>query len=284
MTTEQALPREAEEFLASLIGRSPATKRLYRFALAHLFKFVKKDSNALDIRDLRRFLRHLEEEHASKKNTLRMYTTLLRNFLRFLKREDLRAQINAIRPPKTLPMVPATEEIEKMIEAADTMRNKMIIQLLARTGLRIGELVNLDIRDIDLQNLRLVVRSRDLWEPKGAKERVVRMDSKTASLIQKYSSSKKEGRLVDVRASAIRNMIKKIARRVGVRNAEKMTPHRLRHFFACDFLQRGGDIRSLQKLLGHSDLSTTEIYLDYDDDLVSQSYNRVFGEKEKQKR
>jgi len=113
------------------------------------------------------------------------------------------------------------------------------------------------------------------------------MDSETVSLIQKYSSSKKEGRLVDVRASAIRNMIKKIARRVGVRSAEKMTPHRLRHFFACDFLQRGGDVRSLQKLLGHSDLSTTEIYLDYDDDLVSQSYNRVFGkkeQKEKQKR
>lgn len=75
-------------------------------------------------------------------------------------------------------------------------------------------------------------------------------------------------------------MIKRGAKRAGVKSAEQMMPHKLRHFFACDFLQRGGDIRSLQKLLGHTDLSTTEIYVDYAFDMVSQAYNKVFGKKE----
>jgi len=275
------LSNKPEEFLTSLIGRSPATKKLYRIVLTHLLEFSKKDPNALEIQDLHKFLQHLEKEHACKKNTLRTYVNVLRSFLRYIKREDLRTQIKALRPPKTLPMVPTSEEIEKMIETARTHRNKMVIQLLARTGLRVGELCNLDIRDIDLQNLRIIVRSRGLWEPKGAKERVVRMDSETASLIQKYISSQREGLLIDINPSTIRALIKKIAKRAGVRNAEKMTPHKLRHFFAYDFLERGGDVRSLQKLLGHAELSTTEIYLDYSFDMVSQAYNKVFGDKKK---
>ena len=117
------------------------------------------------------------------------------------------------------------------------------------------------------------------FEPKGAKERVVRMDSRTASLIQEHIFSRKEGRLVEISPSTIRTIIKRVAKKAGIKSAEKMTPHKLRHFFACDFLQRGGDIRSLQRLLGHSDLSTTEIYLSYSLDMVSQAYDKAFRNK-----
>lgn len=278
MNSSQPLPNKAEEFLASLIGRSTATKKLYRIALTHLMEFTGEDPNVIEAMDLTRFLQHLGKEHAYKKNTLRVYIQILRSFFRFLKREDLRAQIKAVRPAKTLPLVPKSEEIEKMIKAASTLRNKMIIQLLARTGLRVGELCNLDIQDVELKNLRLIVRRREVWEPKGAKERVVRMDSETAALIQKYISSQKEGQLVDIAPSTVRTMIKRVAKKAGVRSAEKMTPHKLRHFFACDFLQRGGDVRSLQKLLGHAELSTTEIYLDYSFDMISEAYDKAFGD------
>lgn len=284
MTSKQALPREAEDFLASLIGRSAATKKLYRIALSHLFEFAKKKPNALEILDLQRFLQHLEKKHAYRKNTLRAYVNILRNFLRFLKREDLRAQIKAVRPPKTLPMVPTSEEIEKMIDATGMPRDRMIVQMLARTGLRVGELCNLDVREIDVQNLRIVIRSRGTWKPKGGKERIVRMDYETTALVQKHIGSRSRGRLIDITPSTIRAMIKRVAKRAGVRSAEQMTPHKLRHFFACDFLQRGGDVRSLQKLLGHAELSTTEIYLDYSFDMVSEAYNKVFGDKQNRKK
>ena len=275
--------KKAQEFFGSLVGRSPATKKLYRIALTHLFEFVKKDPSKVEMQDLQRFLQHLEEEHMYKKNTLRAYVNILRSFLRYIKREDLRKQIKAIRHPKILPTVPTSEEVQSMIGAAGSLRNRMIIQMLARTGLRVGELCNLDVSDIDLQNLRIVIRSRGEWKPKGGKERVVRMDSETAALIQKYVGSRSESRLIDVKSGTIRAMIKRIARRAAIRNAEQMTPHKLRHFFACDFLQRGGDVRSLQKLLGHSELSTTEIYLDYTFDMVSQAYNKVFEKKEGEK-
>lgn len=278
------IPPKAEEFIASLVGRSQTTKKLYLIVLSHFFEFVKKEIKDLEILDLQKFLHHLEEEHRYKKNSLRAYINILRSFLQYLKRDDLREQITTIKPSKTLPLVPKREEIEKMIETASTLRDKMIIRVFTRTGLRVGELCNLDVQDIDLQNLRLIVRSRGQWEPKGAKERVVRMDSETASLIQKYISSQKEGRLVHITPSTIRNMITKVARKAAVRNAEKISPHKLRHFFACDFLQRGGDARSLQKLLGHAELSTTEIYLDYSFDMVSHAYNKVFGDKERRKR
>jgi len=283
MNSKQALPPKAEEFLASLIGRSPATKKLYRIALSHLFEVAKKKPNSLEIVELQRFLQHLEEEHSYKKNTLRTYINILRSFLRYIKREDIRTQITVVRQPKTLPTVPTSEEIQRMIDAASVPRNKLVVQMLARTGLRVGELCNLDVRDIDLQNLRIVIRGRGAWKPKGGKERIVRMDSKTAALIQKHIGSRSQDRLIRVTPSTIRAMIKKAAKKASVKSAEQITPHKLRHFFACNFLQRGGDVRSLQKLLGHADLSTTARYLDYTFEMVSQAYNKVFKKKEEVK-
>jgi site-specific recombinase XerD len=71
-------------------------------------------------------------------------------------------------------------------------------------------------------------------------------------------------------------MIKRTAKRAGVRGAEDITPHKLRHFFACDFLRRRGDVRSLQLQLGHSDLNTTETYLSYTVEMLSAAYDEAF--------
>lgn len=277
MSRKKVLPQEAEDFLNSLVGRSRSTKKLNRRVVAHLFGFMQKDIRTLELAGLQKFLMHLEEEHSYKKNTLRTYVIILRNFLRFHKRGDLSVKIKAIKSPKTLPIVPTSKEVDQMVEEAGTLREKIIIQFLARTGLRVGELCNLDLQDIDLPNLRLIVRKHRLWEPKNAKERVVRMDAATASLIREYISSRQEGRLIDITTSTVRMIVKNVAKRAGVRNADKIAPHKLRHFFACDFIQRGGDVRSLQVLLGHSELSTTQIYLNYSFDVVSQAYDKVYG-------
>lgn len=275
MATKSSLPQAAEEFLITLIGRSPATKKLYRRVLTHLFEFAEKDINTLEVGDLQGYLQHLEEDHVYKKNTLRANSNILRSFFRFLKRDDLREYIKPIRPAKTLPLVPKPAEIEAMINCTKDLRNRIIIQILARTGIRLGELTYLSIEDIDLPNLRIVIRGRGEWIPKGGKERIARMDPKTASLVKKYIGSRREGRLLDVTPGTIRTIVKRIAKKAGIRNAEKMTPHKFRHFYAVDLLQRGIDVRSLQKLLGHSDLSTTCTYLDYSFDTVSLAYDKA---------
>jgi integrase/recombinase XerD len=265
-----------EEFLLSLTGRSLATKKLYRIVLSHFEEF-SENGKKLKNQTIHRFLRHLEDEHQYKKNTLRAYVNILRSLFRFIGREDLRKQVKPIRPSKTLPLVPTSEEIEKMISCAEKLRDKVIIQTLAHTGLRVGELCNLDIQDIDLPNLRITIRGRGEWGPKGGKERSVRIDPETAALVEEYNGARKEGRLIDIKAATVRTVLRKIAKRAGVRNAENITPHKLRHYFACNFLQKGGDLRSLQKLLGHSTISVTEIYLDYSDAMVSQAYDKVFA-------
>jgi integrase/recombinase XerD len=279
MSPKQDLPSKAEEFIASLVGRSQATKRLYRIILKDFFGHVQKDIDVLEAKDFQLFFQILEKNYGYKRNTVRVYVNTLRSFLKSLGREDIRKQIRSVKPPKTLPSVLKPDEIEKMINAADTLRNKLIIQFLARTGLRVGELCNLEVQDIDLQNLRLMVREHGQWAPKGAKARGVKFDAQTAKLIKKHIASRKEGPLLNVKSGTIRVIIKKVARNAGVTNPERITPHRIRHFFACDFLQRGGDIRSLQKLLGHETLSVTQVYLDYSFDIVSDVYDRIYGGK-----
>lgn len=279
MSPKQDLPSKAEEFIASLVGRSQATKRLYRIILRDFFDHVQKDIDILEAKDFHLFFQIFEKKYGYKKNSIRVYVTTLRSFLRFLGRDDIRKQIRSVKPPKTLPSVPKPEEIEKMIKAAGTLRDKLAIKLLSRTGLRVGELCNSHIQDIDLQNQRLMVRDHGQWIPKGAKARGVKFDAETAKLIKKHIGLRKDGLLLDVKPSTIRAMVKKVARNAGLINPERITPHCIRHFFACDFLRRGGDIRSLQKLLGHETLSVTQVYLDYSFDMVADVYDRICGGK-----
>jgi integrase/recombinase XerD len=169
-----------EGFLSSLIGRSPATKKLYRIVLAHLFEHIKKTPESLTIQDIRDHCQHLETQHNYSINSLRAHVNIIRSFLKYIGCEELHAQIKPVRPPKTLPHVPSAEDIQAMIEVTSSLRNRMIIRTLARTGLRLGELCALNRQDIDLENRRILVRGIGA---KGGKERVVRMDSETTQLI-----------------------------------------------------------------------------------------------------
>jgi site-specific recombinase XerD len=248
--------------------------------VASSFKASLKDKDPKNIRvdDVYAYLSRVEKQ--SKPNTLRNYAMSLRSFLRFLGRADLADRIKPIRPPVTIRVILTSDEVQRMIEAASNLRDRLIVQILAKTGLRVGELCSLELSDLNLAKRQIMVRSKGTSGPKGRRERVVFIDSETAELIKTYVGSRTEGSLVNLSPSTIRLLVKKLARQANIKNARKITPHTIRHFFACYFLQNGGDVRSLQKILGHSELATTAIYLQFSEEAVARAYDSVFEKRE----
>lgn len=157
-------------------------------------------------------------------------------------------------------------------------RNKILIRLMLKTGLRLSEVVNLQWQHLNGMNGRVMVR-----EGKGAKDRTVWIDDKTIALLldwrerqtertgkQEYVFTTFKGDPLQPRY--IQQMLERYSDKAGIRHVH---PHLLRHSFAVEFLEAGGNIRSLQLLLGHSDLSTTQIYLQISDQHVKEDLHEV---------
>ena len=164
--------------------------------------------------------------------------------------------------PKKLPKYLKTEELQKLLNAPprERMRDRLILRLLAHCGLRVSELCNLDILDIDFNEEILMVRGG-----KGGKDRAVPIDVITLDLLDLYIGDIK-GKVIksnkggSLSQRQIQTLVKNYTKKAGLRN--DVTPHTLRHSFAVHSLNSGRSIRTVQKILGHSSLTTTQIYLD----------------------
>lgn len=268
-----------KEFVARQVGKSPSAKKHARIVASAFLESVKNpDPEKITTTDVFHYLSNIEK--SCSRSTLYIYASQLRTFLGFLGREDLAKLVKPPRRPQALKTVPSDEEVAKMIALAEP-RDRLIIQILTRTGLRVGELTHLEPGDVDHEERQIYIRAKEHWAPKGLKERIVPVDSETARLIGEYLGGRDKGLLFDVSESSVRRIVKDLAVKAQVKNAEKVSPHSLRHSFAVHFLQHGGDIRSLQIILGHSDLSTTAVYLSFTEEAVAQAYDRIF-EKERE--
>ncbi|MGZ7070024.1 MAG: site-specific tyrosine recombinase/integron integrase, partial [Methanobacterium sp.] len=155
------------------------------------------------------------------------------------------------------------------------LRNKVILALLYSSGLRVSELVTLQTDYVDLQERTIRIRG------KGEKDRIVLFDDKTRVLIEGYVEKKPhEDKYLFVNRLGnhltpryIQMMIKTCAQKAGIK--KKVTPHVLRHSFATHLLKNGVDIRAIQQLLGHSNLSTTQIYTSVDMQTLKNVYDRA---------
>lgn len=223
--------------------------------------------------DIAEYLAHLRRQGLSS-STVDRRTDSLRSFYRFLAAEkytedDPTLLIESARSWSKLPGVLSVEEVQSLLDQPDTskplgLRNKMILEIMYATGLRVSELVELRITDLnpEIGYLRCL--------GKGNKERVVPIGSKALKAVQKYMDSgrpflkpKTEYLLVNymgkkLTRDGVRRIIQKIAKSAGIQ--KNISPHTLRHCFATHLLERGADLRSLQEMLGHADISTTQIY------------------------
>lgn len=268
-----------QNFLRIEKGLSEKTIAAYGADLAQFGRFVEKQKIPklanIDRGAILSYLIHLRDRRLSARSRARHLVTL-RGFFKFLSQEKIitknpAAQIDLPKTGMQLPDVLSVADVEALIAAPD--RNKpegardiAMIELLYGSGLRVSELIGLEMTGINLEAGFVRVLG------KGAKERVVPVGRMALTSIQDYLNDARPRLLVNRtsrylfvtrRGSAMTrqsfwNLIGRYARRAGLQ--KRVTPHSLRHSFATHLLEGGADLRAVQMMLGHADISTTQIY------------------------
>lgn len=245
----------------------------YKIDLKAFQEFLgEKEVGAVDHLSLRRFLAAMRERSYAKRTIARKLASL-RSFYKFLYREGYikTNPLTAISSPKLdrkLPKFLDVNKMTKLILTPDTqtefgLRDRAILETLYSTGIRVSELVGMDVGDIDFISGVIKVFG------KGSKERIVPIGDEAAGAIRRYLE-KRNKKAKDKDAVFLNNHARRLTDR-GVRGMldkyiracsmeEKISPHSLRHSFATHMLDRGADLRAVQELLGHMNLSTTQIY------------------------
>jgi integrase/recombinase XerC len=238
----------------------------------------------VDYLTLRKYLAFLKSKNL-KPRTLARKISCLRTFFRFLCREGyLKSNPSALlltpKLDKRLPEFLTEEEMLKLLNAPAKdnpagLRDRAILETLYSTGMRIGELVGLDTEDVDFISGVVKVRG------KGKKERLLPIGEKALSALREYVDKRKKQtkelllnkngtRLTD---RGVRDIMEKYIRRISLK--ENISPHTLRHSFATHLLNRGADLRSVQELLGHVNLSTTQIYTHLSTERLKNIYDKA---------
>ena len=282
---------DVEGFLALLAARrSPRTVDAYRRDLAALGAFLGKPVAAATLEDLERYTAQLRADGLSAA-TIARRTASARSFYRHQQllgaREDNPAAAVALpRRPKQLPKTLSPGEAERLIDAAKgteprALRDQALVELLYGAGLRVSEAVGLDRTGVDLDDRLVRVIG------KGGKERVVPIGRPAVEALRRYLA---RGRpyldrrhrpelFLNARGGGLTRagaflILRRLAERAGL-DPERVHPHLLRHSFATHLLEGGADLRSVQEMLGHADLSTTELYTHVSDSRRRASYYRA---------
>lgn len=297
------LKREFLEYLEIERGRSVKTVENYDRYLERFFAFTKSpkpaDLTEEQVREFRLYLnrqpgtRNGTRVEPMKRRTQNYYLIALRAFLKYLRKRGVeslspeRIELAKV-PERSLDLI-SSAELKRLMNAPDTKtlegkRDKAILELLFSTGLRISELCALSIDDIDMTRDEFSVRG------KGEKIRVVFLSAAARNAVQEYLKNRKDmddamfvryGRKMndggDLRLSprAVQRLLKKYAAVAGI--TRKVTPHVIRHSFATDLLQNGADIRSVQALLGHASINTTQVYTHVTDKHLRDVHKRFHG-------
>jgi integrase/recombinase XerD len=267
--------------LAAERGAARATIEAYRRDLVDAVSFLARDTIPLDrakAADLRRYLGALARRSLAPRSTARRLSAL-RQFFGFLvlegrRRDDPTREIDSPQLGRPLPKVVSVEEVQALISAAsqdrsaEGLRLSAMLELLYATGLRISELVELPLTAARGEALVLTVRG------KGDKERMVPLSDPARRALAAYHTcrghflgegkhsrwlfpSRSSGGHLTRRRAA--QLLKALAPKAGI-DPQRLSPHVLRHAFASHLVDGGADLRSVQEMLGHADIATTEIY------------------------
>jgi integrase/recombinase XerC len=275
------------DYLKSERGVSPHTLKAYTEDLHDFHTFLNKNPKDIDNLDIRSFLASLHHKKLKKTSISRKLATV-RSFFKYLHREghvpkNPARLVSTPKIPKPLPRFLTVDEAFCLMEKPEgdafrPARDKAILELLYSSGLRVSELTSLDISDLDIKESLVRVKG------KGMKERIIPIGSKAMEAIQNYlteriSLKKKSpalflnnrgGRLTQ---RSVRRIVLYYSRMVNLKS--DLGPHTLRHTFATHLLHEGADLRSIQELLGHSSLSTTQKYTHVDIRHLMEVYDKA---------
>lgn len=246
---------------------------------------------AVTAEDIRSFLAHLHQQDYSRSSTARKLATL-RSFYKFLVRKDYITSnpVAAIRTPKQerrLPKCLTYQQVQQLLDAPSEtdllgIRDRAMLETIYSTGVRVSELVGLNIDDVDFLGGMLHIRG------KGNKERLSPIGQAAMLAVKKYLQMRKEysqSKQFDEQALFVNKHGKRLSTRSVRRKLDKyiaeagldpnISPHTLRHSFATHLLNNGADLRSVQELLGHQSISTTQIYTHLTTDKLKESYDKA---------
>lgn len=288
------IPKLKTEFLEYLEierGRSVKTVENYDRYLTRFFAFNKR--GAISEQVVREFRIHLNRQELKHK-TQNYYLIALRAFLKYLRKRG----VDSLNPERIelakvgqrdLDLITA-QELDRLMagptgESLQSLRDRAMLELFFSTGLRVSELCSLD-RDLDLSRDEFSVRG------KGEKVRVVFLSPAAKAAIKAYDNKrgdvdealfaqmgKNSKNVKDLRLTprSVERIVKKYAIKAGI--TRKVTPHVLRHSFATDLLENGADLRSVQALLGHQNISTTQVYTHVTDKHLREVHKNFHGKR-----
>ncbi len=266
-------------YLITEKGFSVQTADAYLHDLRVFLEFCETrgvEPESVDIYLLREFNRHLQQERDNVHITRARKISALRGFYRYLLDnglidEDPAATLRPPRVPRKQPLFLSAAEARRFLEAAaefgpEPVRDAAIFSMFLYTGCRLGELVELNVQNVDFETGTIVLYG------KGAKERIVPMRAELAEAIQRYLPERRVSPKCPLPRRLFRNqwgyaitrhgvhyLVKRIARAAGI-HREAMSAHKLRHTVATQLLENDADLRSIQELLGHESIATTQRY------------------------
>lgn len=279
-------------------GLSDKTKESYRYDLKTYSEFLNSKGitkvKEITTKNIEEYLKYRSEQHELI-STVAHNLTVIKNFHSYLLKsklvdKDVSENISRPKLRKTLPKTLSIQDVDKLLNiklnTVFNYRNKAMMELMYGSGLRVSELISLDLHSIDFTNCVIRITG------KGKKDRIVPVGEYSMYYLNKYlevrsSMLKKE----HTDALFLNNHGKRMSRQGFFKNLkvilkeqgldENISPHTLRHSFATHLLERGADLRSIQELLGHSDISTTRIYTHVSDNKVKEEYQKYHPREHK---
>lgn len=274
-----------DEFLSAkqVEGCSERSVSYYSSTLDNLINTLEKPFNQMETEDLRVYLSEYQKKNDASKQTIDNIRRILSSFFTWLEDEDyiLKSPVRRIHKIKTMKQVKETysdEALERLRDNCKTIRDLALIDMLASTGMRVGELVKLNRVDVDFVNRECVVLG------KGSKERVVYFDARTKLHLQNYLNSRtddNEALFVSLlephnrlEIAGVEIMLRKLGRSLEI---NKVHPHKFRRTLATRAIDKGMPIEQVQKLLGHQKIDTTMEYAIVDQQNVKNSHKKYLS-------
>lgn len=277
------------DFIESVKRYSPQTVKAYRTDLLQFLDYCnnrsKSDCKEITEKLIKTYLMQISESGLDKRSIARKLASI-RGLVRFAFQNEIidsnpAAYIKNPRSNKKLPEVTTTESILKIYDLADEAENnpeqiKIIFELLYGCALRVAELCNLNFGDLDIKNHTLRVRG------KGSKVRIVPVGDKSVEIIKEYLNSTNHQNNNDplIKTKGGNRIYSRFVYRIinkylsKVTDIKKKSPHVLRHSAATHMLDRGADLRAVKELLGHENLSTTQIYTHVSVERLKSTYKK----------
>lgn len=267
------------------------TQKSYQFDLKEFAKYFKNnDLKTIDEQDLLKYLKYLKDDKDLSERSIERHLTTIRSLYKYLIKNniidnDITLNIDNLKLGRYLPMVLTREEIDVLLDISLNtpfdFRTKAMLEVMYGSGLRVSELVNLTLSDIDLYNCTILIHG------KGNKERIVPLGEYAKDYLIKYLDvrheliKKKNGYYEElflnnhgkpITRNGFNFLLNRLLKDKGIN--KNVTPHTLRHSFATHMLDNGADLRTIQELLGHSDVVTTRIYTHVSNHQIQANYDK----------